>query len=92
VVLAEAKPEAEKKPKKKKKKKNKPPKNLNPQAKPDPDRWKPKHMRAGYRGKKKGSSLVSDSIFLSIFYLFSLFIRVISLCLFVELILSLPFC
>jgi signal recognition particle subunit SRP72 len=46
--------EVEKKLKKKKKKKNKPPKNLNPMATPDPDRWKPKHMRHGYRGKKRG--------------------------------------
>jgi tetratricopeptide (TPR) repeat protein len=46
--------EVEKKIKKKKKKKNKPPKNLNPMATPDPDRWKPKHMRHGYRGKKRG--------------------------------------
>lgn len=57
-AVSTAKPEPEKKPKKKKKKKNKPPKNLNPQAKPDPDRWKPKHMRAGYRGKKKGINFV----------------------------------
>jgi len=36
----------------KKKKKNKLPKNFNPNVKPDPDRWKPKHLRAGYRPKK----------------------------------------
>lgn len=41
---------------KRKKKKNKLPKNYNPKAQPDPDRWKPKHLRAGYRGKKKKAS------------------------------------
>lgn len=61
-AVSTAKPEPEKKPKKKKKKKNKPPKNLNPQAKPDPDRWKPKHMRAGYRGKKKGKVANSKGV------------------------------
>ncbi|KAJ3587530.1 hypothetical protein NHX12_011127 [Muraenolepis orangiensis] len=39
--------------KKKKKKKGKPPKNFDPKATPDPERWLPMRERSYYRGKKK---------------------------------------
>ncbi|XP_077588343.1 signal recognition particle subunit SRP72 isoform X2 [Stigmatopora nigra] len=43
-----------KKKKKKKKKKGKLPKNCDPNATPDPERWLPMKERSYYRGKKKG--------------------------------------
>jgi len=57
--------------KRKRRRKNKLPKNFDPNVLPNPDRWKPKHLRAGYRGKKpkpkqntrgiQGSAVVSQA-------------------------------
>lgn len=38
--------------KKKKRRKGKLPKNFDPNATPDPERWLPRHERAGFRKKK----------------------------------------